>query len=209
MRWWSLPLLLALGWLLFTLTPFWALYDLARAVQSHDAGYVERHVNFRTLRLSVIRQIAAAAQVRGETGAEPRERQRITDALVALSIPIAESLVTPRTVVDLLDDGRLESVGSDTLELRTGEASATAPEAVPKLGLRIENLRRLVPFYLSSEMRGFRTVVIPVPPEASRDRRLRLRLRLRGWTWRLVDIELPEDLRERIAEKVAGARRGR
>jgi hypothetical protein len=209
MRWWSLPLLLALGWLLFTLTPFWALYDLARAVQSHDAGYVERHVNFRTLRLSVIRQIAAAAQVRGETGAEPRERQRITDALVALSIPIAESLVTPRTVVDLLDDGRLESVGSDTLELRTGEASATAPEAVPKLGLRIENLWRLVPFYLSSEMRGFRTVVIPVPPEASRDRRLRLRLRLRGWTWRLVDIELPEDLRERIAEKVAGARRGR
>lgn len=209
MRWWSLPLVLALGWFLFTLTPFWALYDLARAVQAHDAAYVEQHVNFRTLRLSVIRQIAAAAQVRGETGAEPRERQRITDALVALSIPIAESLVTPRTVVDLLDDGRLESVGSDALELRTGEAPAAAPESASKLGLRIENLRRLVPFYLASEMRGFRTVVIPVPPEATRERRMRLRLRLRGWTWRLVDIELPEELRERIAQKVAGAGRGR
>jgi len=209
MRWWSLPLVLALGWFVFTLTPFWALYDLARAVQAHDAAYVERHVNFRTLRLSVIRQIAAAAQVRGEAGAEPRERQRITDALVALSIPIAESLVTPQTVVDLLDDGWLDSVESGPLDLRTSEAPDAAPEPAPKLGLRIENLRRLVPFYLSSEMRGFRTVVIPVPPEAARDRRLRLRLRLRGWTWRLVDIELPEELRERIAQKVAGPGRGR
>lgn len=209
MRWWSLPLILALGWFVFTLTPFWALYDLARAVRARDAAYVERHVNFRTLRLSVIRQIAAAAQVRGEAGAEPRERQRVTDALVALAIPIAESLVTPKTVVDLLDDGWLDSVEPRPPELRTGDVSPAARDAPPQLGLRIENLRRLLPFYLASEMRGFRTVVIPVPPEVARDRRLRLRLRLRGWTWRLVDIELPEELRERIAQKVAGAGRGR
>jgi hypothetical protein len=211
MRWWSVPIVLALGWFVFTLTPFWALYDLARAVQAHDADYVERHVNLRTLRLSVIRQIAVAAQSRGETaGAEPRDRQRLADALVALAIPIAESLVTPQTVVDLLDDGRLDSVDPAPLELRPGEAAVTAPpEAAPKPGLRIENLRRLVPFYLASEMRGFRAVVIPVPPDATRERRLRLRLRLRGWTWRLVDIELPEELRERIAQKVAGTGRGR
>lgn len=110
MRWWSIPFVLALGWFVFTLTPFWALYDLARAVQAHDVGYVERHVNFRTLRLSIIRQAAAAAQAQGADEAEPRERQRIADAAVALAIPVAEALVTPQTVVDLLDDGWPQSV---------------------------------------------------------------------------------------------------
>nr|USU33288.1 DUF2939 domain-containing protein [Methylobacterium sp. OTU13CASTA1] len=206
MRWWSIPVVLALCWFVFTLTPFWALYDLARAVQAHDVAYIERHVNFRTLRLSVIRQAAAAAQARGETGgAEPRERQRVTDALVALAIPIAESLVTPQTVVDLLDDGWPQSIDLGPPEPRQGDT----PGDLRKPGLHAEGFRRLVPFYLSSEMRGFRTVVIPVPPDETRDRRFRLRLRLRGWTWRLVDIELPEELRERIAQKLARTGRSR
>ncbi len=207
MRWWSIPVVLALCWFVFTLTPFWALYDLARAVQAHDVAYIERHVNFRTLRLSVIRQAAAAAQLRGDTGgAEPRERQRVADALVALAIPIAESLVTPQTVVDLLDDGWPQSIDLAPAEPIPGRARTAEPHTP---GLHVESLARLVPFYLSSEMRGFRTVVIPVPPEAPRDRRFRLRLRLRGWTWRLVDIELPEELRERIAQKLARAGRAR
>ena len=194
MRWWSIPILLALGWFAYTLTPLWALYDLARAVQAHDTDYIARHVNFRTLRLSVIRQAAAAAQARDPAApeVEPRERQRLSEAAAALAIPIAEALVTPATVVDLLDDGWPQSV-----ELARG-----APEAKGG-GLRIENLRRLIPFYLASEMRGFRTVVVGVPPEAGRDRRLRIRLRLRAWTWRIVDIELNDELRERIAQAFA------
>ncbi len=97
MRWWSIPILLALGWFAYTLTPLWALYDLARAVQAHDTDYIARHVNFRTLRLSVIRQAAAAAQVRDPSAPEiePRERQRLSEAAAALAIPIAEALVTP------------------------------------------------------------------------------------------------------------------
>lgn len=201
MRWWSIPLMLALGWFAFTLTPFWALYDLARAVQAHDADYVERHVNFRTLRLSVIRQAAAAAQAQGNDEAEPRERQRLTDAAVALAIPLAETLVTPRTVVDLLDDGWPQS-----FDLGQPAPEAGDPALRPAVrGLRFDGLRRLIPFYLGSEMRGFRTVVIAVPPEGPRARQFRVRLRLRGWTWRLVDIELTQALRERIAQKLARA----
>lgn len=193
MRWWSIPILLALGWFVFTLTPFWALYDLARAVQAGDADYVERHVNFRTLRLSLVRQTAAAARAGTEAGSvtEPRERQRLTDAAVALAIPLAETLVTPRTVVDLLDDGWPQS-----LELAKDGGDRAS-------GLRIEGLGRLLSFYLASEMRGFRTVVIGIPPDAARARQFRIRLRLRGWVWRLVDIELTEELRDRIAQKLA------
>ena len=194
MRWWSIPILLALGWFAYTLTPLWALYDLARAVQAHDTDYIARHVNFRTLRLSVIRQAAAAAQVRDPSAPEiePRERQRLSEAAAALAIPIAEALVTPETVADLLDDGWPQSV----------ELGREAPQTKGG-GLRIETLGRLIPFYLASEMRGFRTVVVGVPPEASRGRRLRVRLRLRAWTWRVVDIELNDDLRERIAQSFA------
>lgn len=198
MRWWSIPILLLLGWFAFTLTPLWALYDLARAVQAHDTDYIARHVNFRTLRLSVIRQAAAAAQVRDPAApdVEPRERQRLSEAAAALAVPIAEALVTPATVVDLLDDGWPQSVelGQEAPAPRSGGG-----------GLRIDNLRRLIPFYLASEMRGFRTVVVGVPPDASRERRLRIRLRLRNWTWRVVDIELNDDLRARIAQTFARA----
>jgi hypothetical protein len=195
MRWWSIPIVLALAWFAFTLTPFWALYDLARAVQTGDADYVERHVNVRTLRLSLIRQTAAAARgPEGSPAGDPRDRQRISDAAVALAIPLAEALVTPRTVVDLLDDGWPQSLDLPRSETADGEGGP---------GLRIEGLTRLVTFYLASEMRGFRTVVIGVPPDLPRARQFRIRLRLRGWTWRLVDIELTEELRDRIAQKLA------
>lgn len=202
MRLWWIPIVLVLAWFAYTLTPFWMLYDLARAVQARDVGYVERHVNFRTLRQSMIRQVAAAAsQPRGEPGAEvevSRDRQRLVEAAAALAEPLTESLVTPQSVVDLLDDGIPQS-------LNLGPPPSGGAGAPPD-GLRIETLRRLIPYYLASEMRGFRTVVIAVPPEAPRARQFRLRLRIRGFSWRLVEIELTDDLRSRIAAKVARAR---
>ena len=72
--------------------------------------------------------------------------------------------------------------------------------------MKIETIFRLVPYYFASDMLGFRALVIAVPPEAPRAQRFRLRLRLRGWSWRLVEIELPSELRYRIASKVARAR---
>lgn len=209
MRLWWIPISLILSWFVYTLTPFWMLYDLASAVQARDVGYVERHVNFRILRQSMIRQISAAAsQPKGEAGAEvelSRDRQRLIEAAAALAEPLTESLVTAQSVIDLLDDGIPQSLD---IGLRGGDAAGSDAEHrsdVPA-GLRIDTISRLIPYYLSSEMRGFRTLVIAVPPEASRSQRFRLRLRLRGWSWRLVEIELPSDLRNRIASKVARVR---
>ncbi|MFD1300196.1 DUF2939 domain-containing protein [Methylobacterium marchantiae] len=209
MRLWWIPISLVLAWFLYTLTPFWMLYDLARAVQTRDVGYVERHVNFRTLRQSMIRQAAAAAtQARGEPGAEvevPKERQRLVEAAAALAEPLTESLVTAQSVIDLLDDGIPQ-----TLDLGPfppdSDSSTAEPGAPSAYGLKIDTLTRLIPYYLASDMRGFRTVVIAVPPEAPRSQQFRLRLRLRGWSWRLVEIELTSDLRARIASKATRLR---
>ncbi len=194
MRWWLIPLLAVAAWFAYTLTPFWSLYGFAAAVQAGDAAAIEQRVNFRTLRLSLARQISAA--VKADSNAlDPRERQRIADAAAAVALPIMESALTPQAVIDLLDDGWPQ--GADL--------AAPTNRHERRDGLRIPDLGRLLRYYVSSDMRGFRSVVIPVPPDHPRHEQFRIRLRLRDWGWRLVDIELSDDLRRRIAEKAAAA----
>lgn len=195
MRWLAIPLVAALAWLAFTLSPLWSLYDLAQAVRRHDAAYVEGHVNFRTLRLSLVRQITGALRtaVDADPDADPRERQRLGEAAYGIALALAETLVTPETVIDLLDDG-----WPDTLDLER-------PPGAGAEGLAVRNPGRLVPYYLAAEMRGFRAVVIPIPPDGPRAERTRIRLRLRGLSWRLVDIEMADALREQIAAKLGRA----
>jgi hypothetical protein len=194
-RWLAIPLGIALAWLAFTVSPLWSLYDLAQAVRRHDAAYVENHVNFRTLRLSLVRQITGAMRTASETDTnlEPRDRQRLNDAAYGLALALSETMVTPDTVMDLLANG-----WPDKLDVE--RPPGTRPE-----GLAIRSLGRLMPYYAASEMRGFRAVVIPIPPDAPRAERTRIRLRLRGLTWRLVDIEMADTLREQIAAKLGRA----
>ena len=199
MRWWSIPIGLVLAWFLFTLTPFWALYELARAVQTGDTAYVERHVNFRTLRFSLTQQITAALKA-GSTDASQKERQRIADTATILAMPLAETLVTPQMVVDLLDDGWPQS-----LEL----ANPSPETSRARDGLSVSDLRKLGEFYVASEMRGFRTVVLSVPPGRNPAKQFKIRMRLRGWQWHLIEIELNPALRERIANAVARASKPR
>jgi len=194
-RWLAIPLAIATTWILFTLSPLWALYNFADAVRRHDAAYVETHVNFRTLRLSLVRQIVGVVRVAtdADPDLDPRDRQRLNEAAYGLALALAESLVTPDTVIDLLDDG-----WPDKLDLRK-------PEGLRSTGLSIRGLDRLATYYAAAEMRGFRAVVIPIPPDGPRAQRTRLRLRLRGLTWRLVDIEMAEALRAEIAAKLSRA----
>ena len=195
MRWIAIPLAAILAWLAFTLSPLWTLYDLAGAVRRHDTAYVEDHVNFRTLRLSLVRQITAAVRAASDSDLdlEPRERQRLNEAAYGLALALSETLVTPDTVIDLLDDGWPEKLDLE----RPGTARTS--------GLAIGGLGRLASYYAAAEMRGFRAVVIPVPPDAPRAERTRIRLRLRGFHWRLVDIEMADALREQIAAKLGRA----
>jgi hypothetical protein len=194
-RWLAIPLGLALAWLAFTLSPLWSLYDLAQAVRRHDAAYVETHVNFRTLRLSLVRQITAAMRMAADTDADldARDRQRLNEAAYGLALALSETLVTPDTVIDLLANG-----WPDKLDLE--RPPGPRPE-----GLSIRSLGRLLPYYAALEMRGFRAVVIPIPPDGPRAERTRIRLRLRGLSWRLVDIEMADVLRAQIAAKLSRA----
>ncbi|MCJ2039600.1 DUF2939 domain-containing protein [Methylobacterium sp. J-059] len=192
MRWWVFPLVAVLGWFAFTLTPLWTLYDFARAVRAHDVAFVQQHANFRTLRLSLVRQTTAALRSASDNDPtlDAKDRQRLNEAAVGVALALAESMVTPETVLDLLDDGWPQSL------------DIPRPEGVKPSGLRLDRIGRVFPFWIASEMRGFRTAVIAIPPDAPRAQQLRVRLRLRGWTWRLVDIEVAEALRDQMAQRL-------
>ena len=182
---------LVLGWIVFALSPFVALYRLAAAVQARDAGAVAARVNFRTLRVSLTRQALAAVleAATARRDLDPRDRQLVIDAAGSLVEPLIASLVTPETVLDLLDDGWPQSLALPPRETRGG-------------GLPQPSLGPLTRLVLGAESRGFRGVVVPVPPDRPRAEQLRLRLRLSGFNWRLTEIEVPAELRERLTQRL-------
>ncbi|AWN54082.1 DUF2939 domain-containing protein [Methylobacterium sp. 17Sr1-1] len=213
-RWWLAGLVVVLLWVAYGISPYVALYRLSQAVQAHDAAAVAQRVNFRTLRLSLTKQALAAAVdgISARRDLSPRERTILTEASGALAEPLVESLVTPETLIDLLDDGWPVRAGlardGGARETAPGDTTATSP-AAPKdrnaLGLHASTLSQLFALFRSAEPRGFRGMVVSYPPDRPIENRFRLRLRLRGWTWRLVDLELPGALRERISQRLTGA----
>lgn len=223
-RWWLAGLAVVLLWIAYGISPYVALYRLSQAVQAHDAAAVAQRVNFRTLRLSLTKQALAAAVdgISARRDLSPRERTILTEASGALAEPLVESLVTPETLIDLLDDGWPVRAGlardggaRETAPSDTTAGSRASPEAKDApgkggpgkdaLGLHASTLSQLFALFRSAEPRGFRGMVVSYPPDRPIENRFRLRLRLRGWTWRLVDLELPGALRERISQRLTGA----
>ncbi|BCM83389.1 DUF2939 domain-containing protein [Methylobacterium indicum] len=242
-RWWLAGLVALLLWFAYGLSPYVALYRLSQAVQAHDPQAVAQRVNFRTLRLSLTRQATAAVldAITARRDLSARDRAILTEASGALAEPLVESLVTPETLIDLLDDGwpvragLARQPGSVTPSPDTSppdapsaggaaqapntqatqapnthdpDVPATTGEAGRRsegLGLHASTLSQLFALFRSAEPRGFRGMVVSYPPDRPLENRFRLRLRLRGWTWRLVDLELPSALRERISQRLTGA----
>ena len=61
MRWFLRSLVaLALLWAVYLLSPYVALYNLAKAVEARDVALIGERVDFPALRLSLARQVAAA-----------------------------------------------------------------------------------------------------------------------------------------------------
>lgn len=190
---WSLWIgaVLALVWLTYCVSPYVALYRFERAVQAHDAAAVQKRVNFRALRFSLTKQAANALVEAGARGHEldAQQRQMAAGAAIPLVEPLVARLLTPETIIDLLDDGWPQDL---------------APEAAPEVGgLQIRSPSQVWRFFTRSEGRGFRNVVVTFPPRARPEAQFRLKLRLSGWAWRITEIELPAVLRERLVRELA------
>jgi hypothetical protein len=199
---------LALGWLLFLASPFVALHSLGRAVEARDVEAVRERVNFRALRLSLMKQVINGyLEERGGRGLGATERQLAADVGATAADPIVSQLLTPEAVIELLNDwprNPTDGVAPSPPDQPPSDRPGSLARA-----MRVGSIGSAWQLFRQSELRGFRNMLIRLPPDAAADEQVRLRLRLVRTTWRLVGIELPQALLRRLIRERAGpARRG-
>jgi hypothetical protein len=193
MRWTlRISFILLLAWAIFMVSPFVALYSMAKAVRARDLARIEERVNFQALRLSISRQLVTDYLIAVGRGKELEgfNRQVAAEVGASLADPLVAELVTPQAVLDLLDDGWPQGVA-------TGDGAAPAA-----ISFDLDGLKKALTLFVRSESRGFRNIYIPFPPDASVQERFRLHLRLSGTTWRLTGVELPARLRQELVRKL-------
>jgi hypothetical protein len=145
---------------------------------------------------------------RGGRALGATERQLAADVGATVADPIVSQLLTPEAVIELLNGGWPQ-------DLADGDAAPAAdrlPSSVPgdiARAMRVGSLGSAWRLFRQSELRGFRNMLVRLPPDAAANEQVRLRLRLVRTTWRLVGVELPEaPLRRLVRERAGPARRG-
>lgn len=183
-------LALVAAWLLYLASPYYALYRLGQAVEAGNVAEVTSRVNVRALRFSLAKQVASEiVSSESNHGIATPDAERAAGAALALADPLLDEFVTPSGVARLLRAGAPGSAGG----------SAFARDGV--------DLDDLDDFLGASSWRGFRNVYFLLPPGEPPGSRFRLQLRLGQMTWRVVSLELPDDVRRRIATDLLKRRR--
>jgi hypothetical protein len=176
-------------WIVYLASPYWALYRLARAVETRDFETFREAVNLRAVRVSLARQLVPEYLKLVEQERELRAADReLAMAVTTVADPIIARLLTPEALVDLLEDGWPETV------------AAAKPANFTQFD--VDALRQVGRVFLASETRGFRALTITLPETGPPDERFRLRLRFRPFTWRVTGIDLPASLRRSLVERL-------
>jgi len=79
-----------------------------------------------------------------------------------------------------------------------GEKAKLPIERAPFTSTSLDSLWRV---WLNCDYRG-RSFYVYLPPKKSRAEQFRAQLRLIGWNWRIVGLDLPEDLKEHLAKEL-------
>jgi signal transduction histidine kinase len=191
--------LLAALWIAFVAWPFFALYELATAIQNRDGATVARRINVPAVRHSLTEQIAATYL--RITGREARlgvlTRGVAAAAASSFADPIVAKLLSTDALLELLHSGWPKQVLSEepaTMSGAPGHGSIVQ-------GLTSVSFGNLWRVFVQSEQ-GLRRFDIGIPIDAPPTRRLKLQFRLTHWVWKLAGIELPEELRVRLAREL-------
>jgi len=190
MRWTSRILIaLFLGWAIYFVSPYVSLYGLAKAVEAKDAAAIEQRVNFRALRISVAKQLIPAYLI--ATGRESELKGSRGQAVVGIGASIADPLIaqylSPAALAGFLTDRRLTPRG--------GSGTAAG-------GLGMDSLGDAWRLFVTAQTRGFRVVSFTVPPDRPGDEQFRLHMRIKGLGWRLVGIDLPKPVLDRLVQEL-------
>jgi hypothetical protein len=191
MRWTirSIIVLLVLA-LAYAAWPFWAAYDFVTALGNRDAAGIERRVNFPAVRYSLTEQVVLAyLQLSGRDARLGQFGRSIAVAAAAsIAEPVVARLISAQALMELLEsDSAVAAAATSSTGVLQGLGSGS-----------VDTVRQLL---LHSDW-GFRRFVLTVPVNAPRSRRFRLRFRLTSWTWKLAAVDVPEDLRNRLAQEL-------
>lgn len=185
-------LVLALLLITFSLWPVVELYRLARAIETRDLETVSRHVDWAAVRTSVTRQVVDSyLQLTGRDNRIGRLGRDIAiDAGVAVVQPAIAEATSSARLLKLLAEG--------------WPKAAFPTGSYGRIDLTSGGLAGLWALYLGSEWR-LRDFVVLVPVSVPAKDRFGLGLRLVQWRWKLYRIQLPEELRIRLAKELIKA----
>lgn len=192
MRWtFRICLVLLAAWIIYAASPYMALYRLSTAVERRDANAIAQHVNLRAFRLSLTKQLVGEYLDRTNRTRDMSafDKKLASEAGATVADPIVAQLLTPQTLVDLLDDGWPQGV--------LQEEPATVA-----LRFDLDSVRKAWRLYATSEAHGFTTMIFTVPVDAAPQDRYRLQLRLSGFRWRLSGVDLPASLRQKLVDRI-------
>jgi hypothetical protein len=166
----------------YTVWPFYGLYSLASAVEARDPSALGNSVDFRRLRLSLIRQISTTHLTL--TGRAAQLGPAAAGAASMIAHGVVGELITPEALMDWLDKG-------------SGGPIRGADGAVPIVRA---GLRNVLKTWVNSDY-GVGTFYVALPPDSPRDQQFGMRLQLFNWRWKLAGIDMPEELRLRLAQE--------
>lgn len=186
MRWitrFGIPLLLLFA--AYTAWPFVDLYRLVHAIERRDFAALRERVEFRTVATSLNRQILQSyLHLTGKEAQLGPFGQMLIGATSAQTDLAIEGLSGPQRLIDVMTAGR---------------SALGQPEGASSLLPR--DVRGAWDLYANSEY-SFDDFYVTVPPSPTEQQAFRIRLRLIRWTWKLHDVQLPDDLRTRLARRV-------
>jgi hypothetical protein len=190
MRWFvGSAVTLILVWTLYVASPYWALVDLANAVEARNAAGIAERVNFRALRVELAKQIVAvgmSSRPLANALGSP-DANLAAGSLAVAADPLLERLVTPEGLAALVQD-----LGPDPAE---------PVRLAGRLRPNMDGLRTAGDLVRTSRWRGFRNVYFTVSPNPGLPG-VRLQFRLSRLKWRLVGFDLPPEARQRLLDEL-------
>jgi len=180
---WGVWVVLTLGILLsvYLASPLIALHSIARAVEIKDAIALTERIDFPSLRRSLTKQVVQ--EYLKLTGKKLPLHAIGKRVVVSMADPVVARLMTVRALLDLLGKGD------------AGEKAKVPVERAPFTSASFNSLWQI---WLSSEYSG-RSFYVYLPPKKTRSEQFRVHLHLRGWRWRIVGVDLPDDMKEQLA----------
>ena len=184
---------IGLVWIGYMAWPLYELTALVRAIDTRNVSTVARYVNFDRVRASLTEQIASGYMRRSGIQPGPLAQQAIIAGL-SVADPVIRKLVSPQALSELLAVGWPVAVVPDPPTGTLGLNSDTLGTAWQVFGSSHYGLAR---FEVSAPM--------ALPPA----NRFRLRFQLLAWRWRLVGINLPENIQNLLADELVKSVRKR